>query len=74
MKVMLADIETDALAAAVNSLRGSGADVRGTPCDVADPVGVQRAAEASYEAFGNIRGADQRSSESRSDDKIQQSR
>jgi NAD(P)-dependent dehydrogenase (short-subunit alcohol dehydrogenase family) len=54
MKVMLADIETDALATAVNSLRASGADVRGIACDVADPVSVEYAAEASYEAFGNI--------------------
>jgi NAD(P)-dependent dehydrogenase (short-subunit alcohol dehydrogenase family) len=54
MKVMLADIETDVLAAAVNGLRGSGADVRGVTCDVADPAGVESAAKASYEAFGNV--------------------
>lgn len=54
MKVMLADIETDALAAAVKSLRNSGADVRGVACDVADPLSVERAAKASYEAFGNV--------------------
>src|ERR1700726_2770322 len=54
MKVMLADIETDALAAAVESLGNSGSDVRGVSCDVADPVSVERAAEASYEAFGNV--------------------
>jgi len=54
MKVMLADIETDALAAAVNSLRNSGPDVRGVLCDVADPSSVERAAEASYQAFGNV--------------------
>jgi len=35
MKVMLADIETDALAAAVENLRDIGPDVRG----VANPVG-----------------------------------
>ena len=34
MKVMLADIETDALARAVESLRGVGPDVRGVTCDV----------------------------------------
>ena len=54
MKVMLADIETDALAAAVKSLRGVGPDVRGVACDVADPVSVEHAAEASCEAFGNV--------------------
>jgi NAD(P)-dependent dehydrogenase (short-subunit alcohol dehydrogenase family) len=54
MKVMLADIETDALAAAVNSLQNLGPDVRGVLCDVADPSSVERAAEASYQAFGNV--------------------
>ncbi len=54
MKVMLADIEADALAAAVKSLKNLGPDVRGIACDVADPVSVEHAAEASYEAFGNV--------------------
>jgi NAD(P)-dependent dehydrogenase (short-subunit alcohol dehydrogenase family) len=54
MKVMLADIETDALASAVKSLHGLGADVRGVACDVVDPASVERAAKASYEAFGNV--------------------
>jgi NAD(P)-dependent dehydrogenase (short-subunit alcohol dehydrogenase family) len=54
MKVMLADIETEALAAAVKSLHNSGPDVRGVRCDVADPLSVEHAAEASYEAFGNV--------------------
>jgi len=54
MKVMLADIETDALAAAVESLHDFGPDVRGVTCDVADPASVERAAKASYEAFGNV--------------------
>jgi NAD(P)-dependent dehydrogenase (short-subunit alcohol dehydrogenase family) len=54
MKVMLADIETDALAAAVKSLRDLGPEVRGVACDVADPISVERAAEASCEAFGNV--------------------
>jgi NAD(P)-dependent dehydrogenase (short-subunit alcohol dehydrogenase family) len=54
MKVMLADIETDALAEAVESLRDFGPNVRGVACDVADPVSVERAAKASYQAFGNV--------------------
>jgi NAD(P)-dependent dehydrogenase (short-subunit alcohol dehydrogenase family) len=54
MQVMLADIEADALAAAVDTLRGHGSDVRGVSCDVADPLSVERAAAASYAAFGNV--------------------
>jgi len=54
MKVMLADIETKALAVAVESLRGLSPDVRGVTCDVSDPASVEQAAEASYEAFGNV--------------------
>jgi NAD(P)-dependent dehydrogenase (short-subunit alcohol dehydrogenase family) len=53
MKVMLADIETDVLAKAVNGLDGPGR-VRGVTCDVADPSSVERAAEATYEAFGHV--------------------
>jgi NAD(P)-dependent dehydrogenase (short-subunit alcohol dehydrogenase family) len=54
MKVMLADIETEALAAAVKSLHNVGPEVRGISCDVADPASVERAARASFEAFGNV--------------------
>lgn len=54
MKVMLADVETDALAAAVESLANLGPGVRGVICDVADPSSVERAAKASCEAFGNV--------------------
>ena len=54
MKVMLADIEDEKLAASVKSLRDLGSDVRGVACDVADPLSVERAAEASFQAFGNV--------------------
>ena len=54
MKVMLADIEAETLAASVKSLRDLGSDVRGVACDVADPLSVERAAEASFQAFGNV--------------------
>jgi NAD(P)-dependent dehydrogenase (short-subunit alcohol dehydrogenase family) len=54
MKVMLADIEENALTAAVESLRHSAPDIRGVVCDVADPDSVEHAAKASYEAFGNV--------------------
>lgn len=52
MKVMLADIEADALDTAVKSLHNS--DVRGVACDVTDPASVEHAAKASFEAFGNV--------------------
>jgi len=54
MKVMLADIEANALKAAVDSLRDIGPEVRGVTCDVADPASVELAAKASYDAFGNV--------------------
>jgi NAD(P)-dependent dehydrogenase (short-subunit alcohol dehydrogenase family) len=54
MKVMLADIETEALAAAVKSLHNVGPDVRGVRCDVADAGSVDHAARESIEAFGNV--------------------
>ena len=54
MKVMLADIEADALAATVENLRDGASDIRGVLCDVTDPASVDRAAKASQEAFGNI--------------------
>lgn len=59
MNVMLADIEAGALADAVKYLDNLGLQnldsrVRGVICDVADPSSIQRAANASYEAFGNV--------------------
>jgi NAD(P)-dependent dehydrogenase (short-subunit alcohol dehydrogenase family) len=54
MKVMLADIDADALAEAVELLAGSPENVRGVVCDVADASSVQRAANASFEAFGSV--------------------
>ena len=54
MNVMLADIETDALAAAVKSLHDFDPRVRGVTCDVADPASVELAAKNSFDAFGNV--------------------
>ncbi len=54
MKVMLADIETTALATAVENLQDFGPNVCGVACDVTDPASVERAAKAAYEAFGNV--------------------
>jgi NAD(P)-dependent dehydrogenase (short-subunit alcohol dehydrogenase family) len=54
MKVMLADIETHALSAAVKSLHKIGPGVSGVVCDVGDPASVERAAKAAYDTFGNV--------------------
>lgn len=54
MKVMLADIETEALRAAVKSLQEISPDVSGTVCDVADAESVERAAQAAFDAFGRV--------------------
>ncbi|XSC47322.1 SDR family NAD(P)-dependent oxidoreductase [Bradyrhizobium sp. RDT10] len=54
MKVMLADIEMDTLQAAVKSLQEVSPDIRGTICDVADAESVERAAQASFDAFGRV--------------------
>jgi NAD(P)-dependent dehydrogenase (short-subunit alcohol dehydrogenase family) len=54
MNVMLADIETDALDAAVNSLREITPNVRGVACDVADPTSVGHAANVAFEAFEKV--------------------
>jgi len=53
-KVMLADIEKTALDAALASLSGSGREIRGVVCDVADPASVDAAAEATFSAFGKV--------------------
>jgi NAD(P)-dependent dehydrogenase (short-subunit alcohol dehydrogenase family) len=52
--VMLADIEADALTAAVDSLKPTGANVRGVICDVTDPAAMDKAAQATIDAFGNV--------------------
>ena len=54
MKVMLADIEAVALEKAVKNLNEFSPDIRGTLCDVGDPASVERAAQASFAAFGNV--------------------
>ncbi len=52
--VMLADIEANALASAVDRLKGPGARVEGVRCDVADFECMARAAARTVEAFGNV--------------------
>jgi NAD(P)-dependent dehydrogenase (short-subunit alcohol dehydrogenase family) len=54
MKVMIADIETDALGAAVESLRRITPDIEGSLCDVTDAASVERAAQATFDRFGNV--------------------
>jgi len=54
MKVMLADIEAEPLARAVEGLRGVGPGVRGVACDVTDPASVEAAAAATFAAFGPV--------------------
>ncbi|WP_235983628.1 SDR family NAD(P)-dependent oxidoreductase [Bradyrhizobium australiense] len=54
MNVMLADIEADALRDAVKRLDEFAPRIRGIICDVADPESVERAAQASFDAFGNV--------------------
>jgi NAD(P)-dependent dehydrogenase (short-subunit alcohol dehydrogenase family) len=54
MNVVLADVEADALAAAVKSLNSAGPAVQGVNCDVTDPASVDRAAEAAFAAFGKV--------------------
>jgi len=54
MNVMLADVEQAALDRAQEDLRRYGNHVRGIPCDVADADSVERAAQATFAAFGKV--------------------
>jgi NAD(P)-dependent dehydrogenase (short-subunit alcohol dehydrogenase family) len=54
MRVMLADIEENALYSALGDLKASGTDVRAVVCDVSDRASVQRAAEQTFAAFGKV--------------------
>jgi NAD(P)-dependent dehydrogenase (short-subunit alcohol dehydrogenase family) len=54
MNVMLADVERSALDSALTDIGKLGNHVRGVACDVADPDSVERAAQATFEAFGKV--------------------
>lgn len=54
MNVMLADVEQSALDSALKDLSRYGNHVRGIACDVADPDSVERAAQATFAAFGKV--------------------
>jgi NAD(P)-dependent dehydrogenase (short-subunit alcohol dehydrogenase family) len=49
-KVMLADMAKAALA----TFSGSGREIRGIVCDVADPASVDTAAKATFSVFGKV--------------------
>ena len=54
MRVMLADIEENALYTALAELESSGADVRAVVCDVSDRASVERAAQQTIAAFEKV--------------------
>jgi NAD(P)-dependent dehydrogenase (short-subunit alcohol dehydrogenase family) len=54
MKVMLADVEAGALDQALHNLSNHGNRVQGIRCDVGDAESVERAAQAAFDAFGNV--------------------
>lgn len=54
MKIVLADIETDALEKAAEQIRSKGSEVIGFQCDVSDRSQVEALAIAAYEHFGNV--------------------
>lgn len=54
MKVMMADIEEEPLAAAVASIREINGAAEGVLCDVTDVAAVQAAADKTIETFGKI--------------------
>jgi NAD(P)-dependent dehydrogenase (short-subunit alcohol dehydrogenase family) len=54
MRLVLADIETDALSAAVRQLEGAGAEVIGVTCDVSRRASVESAAEQAQARFGKV--------------------
>ncbi len=54
MKVMLADVEAGALDQALHNLSNHGDRVQGIRCDVGDAESVERAARATFDAFGNV--------------------
>ena len=54
MRLVLADIESDALARAADSLTADGAEVITECVDVADVAAVERLAEQAYDRFGKV--------------------
>ncbi len=54
MKVVLADVEQERLAAQVERLAGAGGDVLGVPCDVRDPQDIESLARQTLSHFGGV--------------------
>jgi NAD(P)-dependent dehydrogenase (short-subunit alcohol dehydrogenase family) len=54
MKLVLADVQREALDAVVAELKGAGADVIGEIVDVADSGQVARLADRAFQAFGPV--------------------
>lgn len=54
MRVVLADIQVDALDAAVSGLREAGFEVTGVPTDVSDFEQIQALAAAAIDAYGGV--------------------
>ena len=54
MKVILADVEGEALTTAADKLRADGFDVTGVVCDVADYASVEQLRDVALERYGAI--------------------
>ena len=54
MRIVLADVQADALEQQVEALRREGAEVIGVRCDVSSDAEVARLAEAAYGRFGAV--------------------
>ncbi|MGF6771427.1 NAD(P)-dependent dehydrogenase (short-subunit alcohol dehydrogenase family) [Paraburkholderia sp. GAS199] len=54
MKLVLADVNPQALAQTVDALRSGGAEAIGVPTDVASPAQVEALARAALDAFGKV--------------------
>jgi NAD(P)-dependent dehydrogenase (short-subunit alcohol dehydrogenase family) len=54
MKLVLADVNPEALAQTVDALRAAGADAIGVPTDVSNATQVEALAQAALDAFGKV--------------------
>jgi NAD(P)-dependent dehydrogenase (short-subunit alcohol dehydrogenase family) len=54
MRVVLADVDPDALSTVVDRLRGRGLEVAGIPCDVADPASVEELRDRVLAGHGEV--------------------
>ncbi len=54
MKLVLADVDVNALADSVDKVRALGAQALAVPTDVSDPLQVDALAQASIDAFGAV--------------------